>query len=171
MACHAHLPARTLQWPHLMSVWIVFVARLLLVLLFFPFSALDKILNFKDAVAQASEAVATPWIAKCLIVSGFALEVSMSGAILSGFADRLAALIMAVYCALTALLWKQFWNTPGFRLKGPSAARDVFWDFLKNFAVAGGFLLLAIGANGSGIGELWTHPFGSTHPYEISSAQ
>lgn len=154
-----------------MSVWIVFLARLLLVLLFLPFSALDKVLNFKDAVAQASRAIATTWISKFLILAGFALEVSMSTAVLTGIADRLAALIMAVYCLLTALLWKQFWKTPGFRLKGPSAARDVFWDFLKNFAVAGGFLLLAIGANGSGIGELRTHLFGSTHPYELSSSE
>lgn len=151
-----------------MNSWIVFLARLLLVLLFLPFSALDKILNFKDAVVQASEATAAPWIARPLILAGFATEVLMSIAILIGFSDRLAALIMAVYCVLTALLWKQFWKSPEFRLKGPSAARDVFWDFLKNLSVAGGFLLLAIGANGSGIRELWAHPLGSTHPYEGS---
>src|SRR5665213_2584256 len=110
-----------------MSAWLVFLARLLLVLLFLPFSALDKVLNFKDAVAQASQAAATSWFAKLLILAGFALELSMSAAILTGFADRLAALIMAVYCVLTALLWKQFWKLPGFRLKGRSAARDVFW--------------------------------------------
>jgi putative oxidoreductase len=154
-----------------MSAGLVFLARLLLVLLFFPFSALDKILNFKDAVAQASQAAMTPWRAKLLIFAGFALEVSMSAAILSGIADRLAAFIMALYCVLTALLWKQFWKGPGFRLKGRSAARDVFWDFLKNLSVAGGFLLLAIGANGSGITELWTHPLGSTHPYEASNSE
>ena len=122
-----------------MSAWIVFLARLLLVLLFLPFSALDKILNFKDAVAQASQAAALSWAAKLLILAGFALEVSMSAAILSGIADRLAACIMALYCVLTALLWKQFWKAPGFRLKGRSAARDVFWDFLKNLSVAAAF--------------------------------
>src|SRR5579863_6836086 len=74
-----------------MSSWIVFLARLFLVLLFLPFSALDKVLNFKGAIAQASEATATPWIAKLLILAGFALEVSMSAAVLAGFADRLAA--------------------------------------------------------------------------------
>lgn len=154
-----------------MSPWLVFSARLLLVLLFLPFSALDKVLNFKDAVGQASQAAATPGFAKLLILAGFSLELSMSAAILTGFADRLAALIMAVYCVLTALLWKQFWKLPGFRLKGRSAARDVFWDFLKNLSVAGGFLLLAIGANGSGITELWTHPLGSTHPYAASTPE
>jgi putative oxidoreductase len=154
-----------------MSFWAVFVARLALVLLFFPFSALDKVLNFDAAVAQASKATATRWMAKLLILAGFAIEVSMSAAVLSGFADRLAALILSVYCMLTALFWKQFWKSPDFRLKGPSAARDVFWDFLKNISVAGGFLLLAIGANGSGVSELWTHPLGSTHPYAAASPE
>ena len=154
-----------------MNSWAVFIARLSLVLLFFPFSALDKILNFEDAVGQASKATAVRWIAKLLIFSGFALEVSMSAAILTGIADRLAALILAVYCILTALLWKQFWKSPDFRLQGRSAARDVFWDFLKNISVAGGFLLLAIGASGSGMSELWTHPLGSTHPYEAASPE
>jgi putative oxidoreductase len=148
-----------------MTAWIVFAARLLLVLLFLPFSALDKLINFKSAVVQASEAIAAPAIAKSLIFGGLAIEVSMSTAILVGFADRLAALVMAVYCVLTALLWKQFWKSPDFRLKGPSSARAVFWDFLKNLSVAGGFVLLAIGANGSGLREFWIHPLGSTSPY------
>lgn len=151
-----------------MNSWIVFSARLLLVLLFFPFSALDKVLNFRAAVGQASEAV-TPWVANLSILAGLGTEILMSTAILTGIADRLAALLMAVYCVLTAILWKQFWKSPDFRLRGPSEARALFWDFLKNLSVAGGFLLLAIAANGSGISELWAHPFGSTHPYVTSS--
>lgn len=152
-----------------MSVAIVLFARLLLVLLFFPFSALDKVLNSKAAVGQAAEIAVIPRIAKLLVIAGFTTELVMSIAILTGFADRLAALIMAAYCLLTALLWKQFWRSPEFRLKGRSAARAVFWDFLKNVSVAGGFLLLAIGANGSGFRALWAHPLGSTHPYEAAS--
>ena len=69
----------------------------------------------------------------------------MSLAILTGFADRLAAFILGGYCLVTALLWKQFWATPDFRLQGASQGREVFWDFLKNLALAGGFLLLAFG--------------------------
>jgi putative oxidoreductase len=148
-----------------MSILIVFVTRLLLVLLFLPFSALDKVLNFRDAVGQASQAVAAPWFAKALILAGLSIEVFMSLAVLTGTADRLAAVIMAGYCVVTALLWKQFWKTPDFRLKGPSHGRDLFWDFLKNLSVAGGFLMLALGADGSGLGQLAVHPFGSTHPY------
>jgi putative oxidoreductase len=151
-----------------MSSWIVFLARMLLVSLFLPFSALDKVLNFSEAVGQASRAASQPWVARLLILAGLATEVVMSTAILSGFADRLAAVIMAGYCIMTALLWKQFWKSPGFRLQGISPARGLFWDFLKNLSVAGGFLLLALGANGSGIREFANHPLGSTHPYDAA---
>jgi putative oxidoreductase len=91
----------------------------------------------------------------------------MSLAILVGVADRLAALILAGYCVVTALLWKQFWTEPDFRLKGKSDGREVFWDFLKNVALAGGFLLLAFGSNAAGVGSFLHHPLASSHPYEI----
>ena len=150
-----------------MIILIVFLTRLSLVLLFFPFSALDKILNFGEAVSQASQAAVAPWFAKLLILAGLAVEVCMSIAILAGIADRLAAVVLAGYCVVTAFLWKQFWRTPDFRLKGASQGRGLFWDFLKNLAVAGGFLVLAVGADGSGLGQLMNHPFSSTHPYRV----
>lgn len=153
----------------LMTIGATFAARCLLVLLFLPFSALDKMLNFEDAVAQASQAASAPWIARTLILMGFATEVLMSIAILSGIADRLAALVMAGYCTLTALLWKQFWKAPDFRLKGSSQGRGLFWDFLKNLSVAGGFLVLAVGVDGSGLKQLNDNVFGSTHPYAAAS--
>jgi putative oxidoreductase len=151
-----------------MSILIAFAARLLLVMLFFPFSALDKLLNFRDAVGQALQAAPTPWIARTLIVAGLAIEVTMSISILAGVADRLAAVIMAGYCIVTAFLWKQFWKAPDFRLKGSSQGRGLFWDFLKNLSIAGGFLLLAVGTDGTGVSGLATHPFASTHPYAVS---
>ncbi len=39
------------------SIAVAFGVRLLLVMLFLPFSALDKILNFRGAVGQARQAV------------------------------------------------------------------------------------------------------------------
>jgi putative oxidoreductase len=77
----------------------------------------------------------------------------------------MAAFILAGYCIVTALLWKQFWKTPDFRLKGVSRGRDVFWDFLKNLAVAGGFLALALGPNANGVQKFVDHPLASSHPY------
>jgi putative oxidoreductase len=151
----------------MLGVLITFAVRCLLVGLFLPFSALDKILNFKLAIGQASRAVPNRAFAALLIASGFCIEVFMSLAVLTGVADRLAALILAGYCLITALLWKQFWRQPDFRLKGTSSGREMFWDFLKNFSLAGGFLLLAFGSNAAGVSSFLHHPLASSHPYEI----
>jgi putative oxidoreductase len=145
-----------------------FAARLSLVLLFLPFSALDKVLNFEAATGQAGEAVSSKGLARALILVGLAVEVVMSALVLTGVADRAAAFVLAGYCAVTALLWKRFWREPDFRLVGKSRGREVFWDFLKNFAVAGGFLALAWGGpSAAGVRAFLADPLGSTHPYAI----
>ena len=149
----------------LLSIVVTFAARALLVMLFLPFSALDKILNFKQAVGQAAEAIPNRFLAAIAILAGLGVEILMSLAILAGIADRMAAFILAGYCIVTALLWKQFWKQPDFRLKGASRGRDVFWDFLKNLALAGGFLALAFGANASGFQHFLAQPLASSHPY------
>lgn len=149
----------------MLSLVVIFAVRLLLVVLFLPFSALDKILNFKQAISQASEAVPARWLAVVLILVGFAVEVLMSLAILTGIADRLAAFVLAGYCLVTAILWKQFWRAPNFRLRGDSAGREVFWDFLKNGGLAGGFLILSLGTNASEVRHFTDHPLESSHPY------
>jgi len=147
------------------SILVTFLARLLLVLLFLPFSALDKVLNFRSAVAQASEATSNQDMAKILILVGLSIEIVMSLGVLTGIADRFAAFVLAGYCIITALLWKQFWKQPDFSLRGKSAGREVFWDFLKNLAVAGGFLMITIGPNASSVWQFLHAPFSSTHPY------
>jgi putative oxidoreductase len=153
----------------LLSIVAAFAARALLVMLFFPFSALDKILNFRQAVDQAAEAAPRRSLAAVLIFAGLGVEVFMSLAVLTGIADRLAALVLAVYCVVTALLWKQFWKTPDFRLCGASHGRELFWDFLKNLALGGGFLALAFGASANGFERFVSHPLASSHPYSLSS--
>jgi putative oxidoreductase len=142
----------------LSALWITVLVRCLLVALFLPFSALDKILNFGAAVDQAAQAAANRSVARLLILLGLGVEVLMSSAILTGIADRLAALVLAGYCLLTAALWKQFWRSS-------SHGRDLFWDFLKNCALAGGFLLLAFGGNRAGVERFWEHPLASSDPY------
>jgi len=152
----------------LLSIVVAFAARALLVMLFLPFSALDKILNFKQAVEQAAEATPNRSLATMMIFAGLGVEVVMSLAILMGVADRMAAIILAGYCGVTALLWKPFWKAPDFRLRGSSKGRDVFWDFLKNLALAGGFLALAFGASSTGFQSFLAHPLASSHPYAHS---
>jgi putative oxidoreductase len=151
----------------MLSILVAFAVRCLLVGLFLPFSALDKVLNFRDAVDQAAQAISSRLLARVLILCGLGVEVVMSLCILTSVADRLAAFILAGYCMVTALLWKQFWKTPDFRLKGKSQGRELFWDFLKNFALAGGFLMLAFGASASGVSRFVSDPFASSHPYVV----
>ena len=146
-----------------LAVLATLATRYLLVMLFFPFSALDKIINFRGAVAQASQ-IAPGVLAVVLILVGLSVEILMPIAILTGIADRAAGLIMAGYCMVTALLWKQFWRPGDFWRAGDSKARDLFWDFLKNFSLAGGFLLLVVGVHG-GLDAFFVNPLASTHPY------
>jgi putative oxidoreductase len=140
------------------------------VLLFLPFSALDKALNRKAALAQAAEG-APRALAPLLILCGIGVEVFMSLGVLTGVADRLAALVLAAYCAATAILWKRFWRTGDFRLRGPSQGREVFWDFLKNLALAGGFLMLTTGGTAGGAARFAAAPFASSHPYAVATPE
>ncbi|MCE4224953.1 DoxX family protein [Methylobacterium sp. C25] len=150
------------------EVLVTFLARLSLVLLFLPFSALDKVLNFSAATGQAERIVSSKTLARALILVGLFVEIVMSAGVLGGIADRFCAFVLAGYCGVTALLWKQFWREPDFRLVGKSQGREVFWDFLKNFAVAGGFLMIAFGPNAGGVARFIEAPFASTHPYSTT---
>lgn len=150
------------------EILVTFLTRLSLVLLFLPFSALDKVLNFAAATDQAGEATSSRTLAKGLILVGLFVEVVMSLGVLTGVADRFTAFVLAGYCAATAVLFKQFWRAPDFRLRGPSKGREAMWDFLKNFAVAGGFLLVTFGTQAGDVGSFFAAPFSSTHPYSAA---
>ncbi|HVI61436.1 MAG TPA: DoxX family membrane protein, partial [Bradyrhizobium sp.] len=118
------------------SISLALAIRVVLVLLFLPFSALDKVLDFRSAVAQAREAVPNKAAATALILVGLFVEVFMSAGVVSGIADRACAFVLAGYCAVTALVWKQFWRPGDFWSSSDGKARALFWDFWKNLALA-----------------------------------
>jgi len=149
-----------------LSIAIAFVVRLLLVLLFLPFSALDKILNFRGALTQARRAAPSKAFAVILVLLGLGVEIGMSAAILTGISDRAAAFILAGYCLVTALLWKPFWRPGDFWSNNQGVARGLFWDFWKNVALAGGFLLITFGVTAGSTAQFFADPFASTHPYQ-----
>ena len=153
------------------QIIVAFLVRLSLVALFLPFSALDKLLEFDAAVGQARETFPSKSLATIAIVAGFCVELFMSLAVLTGVADRLGAFILAGYCAVTALLWKRFWKPGDFWVRGASKARGLFWDFLKNFAVAGGFLLITFGTGAASVDAFFDRPLSSTHPYTRSTTE
>ena len=148
---------------------LILLVRYGLVVLFFPASALDKILNFKGAVKQAKQVFSANSVAITLILVGVFIELVMPLGILSGVADRLAAFIMAGYCAVTALLFKRFWEPGDFWASGESHGRDLFWDFLKNFSLASGFLLIVVGLDGHAWHSFVTDPLASSHPYATAA--
>jgi putative oxidoreductase len=147
------------------GILIQLAIRCLLVILFLPFSALDKIVNFRGAVAQAQQAIPSVSMATAAIIAGAMIEIAMSAGIVTGIADRMAAFLLGGYCMVTALLWKQFWVPGDFWRAGESKGRDLFWDFLKNFSLAGGFMILTFGVTDQTAVAFLVHPLASSHPY------
>ncbi len=119
------------------------VARVLLVLMF-PFSALDKVLHWDAALAQARSSVLPG--AQVSLVVAMVVEVAAPICIVVGWHAEVAALVLAVFCVATALLYHPFWHAGDFWAEGNSVDRSHFWDFTKNFGLAGGLLLVALGA-------------------------
>jgi putative oxidoreductase len=144
---------------------VIFLLRLMLVSLFFPFSALDKILNFSGACDQAQTLIKPRTPATCMILAGLAVEIITPLCILSGIADRAAALVLALYCMATAILFKQFWSPGDFWRRGASKGRDFFWDFLKNFSLSAGILFITFGTGPANLHGFLENPLASTHPY------
>jgi putative oxidoreductase len=153
-----------------LMIGLTLAIRVGLILLFLPFSALDKILNFRGAVLQAGEVSPVRSVAIGLILCGLFIEIFMSLGVVTGFADRACALVLACYCGVTALLWKQFWKPGDFWTSGTGKGRTMFWDFLKNFALGAGFLLLTFGTNASTAASFFSHPFASSRPYTAAQS-
>jgi putative oxidoreductase len=143
------------------------VVRYGLVLLFLPFSALDKILGFDHAVTQAQSIFKPRSIAVAMILIGLFVEVVCTLGVVTGVADRACALIIAGYCAATAVLYKQFWAQGDLWSKPDGKGRTLLWDFLKNLSLGAGFLLIVIGTDGAGLAPFLHAPFASSHPYGV----
>ena len=152
----------------MLSISLALGIRVVLVLLFLPFSALDKVLDFRNAVAQAQDAVQNKAAATALFLIGLFVEVFMSAGVVSGIADRACAFVLAGYCAVTALVWKQFWRPGDFWSSSDGKARALFWDFWKNLALAAGFLLIVFGTDASSIAQFLAHPTIQSHPYRLT---
>lgn len=146
-----------------MNILAAVVIRVCLVILF-PFSALDKILDWNGALKQASSSFLPG--APVLLILGMTCEIVTPILIVCGWHDRLAAFVLAGYCAVTALLFHNFWAYGDFWARGDSKGRTHFWDFLKNFGLVGGLLLIVLGAPLASVDYVMHHPLSSTPAYE-----
>ena len=141
------------------------VVRYGICMLFLPFSAMDKVFSFDHAVKQAQQVFTPRPMATAVLMVGLFVELVCTSCVILGRADRAAAFVIAGYCAVTALLYKQFWKPGDFFADPEGKARGLFWDFLKNLSLGAGFLLLVIGTDGSGLQPFLDAPFASSHPY------
>jgi len=134
----SHLPA------------LLLLARVLLVCMF-PFSALDKVLHWNDALKQADSG----WLpgSPILLVLAMITEVVTPVCIVAGWHAELAALVLMAFCVATALVYHPFWTQGDFWAQGDSVARGHFWDFTKNLGLAGGLLLVVLGVAFAGGGR------------------
>lgn len=128
---------------------LLLLARICLVLMF-PFSAIDKIVHWKDALAQANSSFTGSTTSSFLpggplLVAAMVIEFVTPICIVLLWHERPAALLLAAFCVVTALLYHPFWRQGDFWVQGNSVDRQHFWDFTKNFGLTGGLLLVAAG--------------------------
>jgi putative oxidoreductase len=150
------------MWLNLYLIPIII--RVCLVVLF-PFSALDKIVFWKDALAQADASILPKSSGPPLLLSAIVVEAAAPFCIVFGWHDRIAALVLALFCVVTAILYHPFWKFSDFWKSGNSVARGHFWDFLKNFGLVGGLLLVVFATQLAPAGVIARRPLSSTAIY------
>jgi putative oxidoreductase len=131
--------------------------RICLVVLF-PFSALDKIVNWGSAMRQAGSLPFKP----AMLVASIAVEIVTPICIVTGWHDRAAAVILAGFCVITAVLFHQFWRFPDFWRFKEGDGLGHFWEFLKNFGLVGGIGLIVLAPRLLPVSEAIRHPLAST---------
>jgi putative oxidoreductase len=141
------------------TVWIV--ARVGLIAMF-PFSAIDKIWHWKNAIAQTKSG-GIPG-APVLLVLAIMVEGLTPIFIVAGWFDRPAALLLAGFCMVTAFLYHPFWTYQDFFSdRDDSVAREHFWQFLKNSGLVGGLLLVVFAGTLDQPSEIMRPPTWSSH--------
>ena len=118
------------------------IAKVLIVLIF-PFSSLDKIINWQAAVKQANSSVLPG--GPVLLILAMIVEIVTPICIVFNIYPGWAAFVLAGYCAITAILYHNFWSYPHFWKAGSEGSPHI-WDFFKNFAIVGGCIYIMLGS-------------------------
>lgn len=119
------------------------VAKIFIVIIF-PFSALDKVINWRSALEQANSSF-LPGGAVLLVLAGIVEVVTPICIVFNCYAGW-AAVVLAGYCAVTALLYHNFWSYPRF-WAADSDGHPHVWDFFKNFAIVGGCIYIIMASS------------------------
>lgn len=151
------------------TIAVALIARICLVGMF-PFSALDKILWWRNALDQANSSFVPG--GPVLLVLAIIVEAVTPVCIVLGWHDRAAAFVLAGFCVVTAVLYHRFWTFPDFwSPRADSKAREHFWQFLKNFGLVGGLLLVVFGGPLTPPRDVVAHPLSSTGTYGAPGAE
>ncbi len=127
-----------------MSAALIWYAARVCLVAMFPFSAIDKLWHWRASLQQ-TESSGLPG-GKVMLVAAILVEAIAPVMIIAGWYDRLGAVVLAGFCVVTAFLYHPFWKGPDFfSPASDSKAREHFWQFLKNFGLVGGLLLVVFG--------------------------
>jgi putative oxidoreductase len=114
------------------------LARIFIVCIF-PFSFIDKIINWDNALEQATSS----WLpgGPVLLILAMIVELFTPPMIVFGFYAGVAAFVLAGYCVVTGVVYHAFWTYPRF-WSPQSEGYPHIWDFFKNFGLAGGLIFI-----------------------------
>ena len=141
----------------LIDDYVPLLLRIALVVLF-PFSALDKIVNWSSAMKQAGNTAYAP----PMLIAAILVEILAPVCIVVGWHDRLAAFVLAGFCAVTAVLYHQFWTYKDFWRFKEGEGLEHFWEFLKNFGLVGGLGIVMLAPHTLPLSTVGQHPLAST---------
>ena len=119
------------------------LGRILLALIFIT-SGFGKIGGFEGTAGY----IASKGLPLASVVAALTILIELGGglAVLFGFLTRWAALALAVFSVLAAVIFHAYWGVPADQVMGQQI------NFWKNISIAGGFLVLAaFGAGGISI--------------------
>ena len=116
------------------------VGRVLLALMFL-LSGIGKIGGFEGTVGYISS-VGLP-LPSVLAAGALVLEIVAGIALIIGYKTRWAALTLALFTLVAAFLFHNYWAMPA----GQQMMQQII--FLKNLAVTGGLLMLAMAGPGA----------------------
>ena len=110
------------------------LGRLMIAALFLP-AGIGKLAGF----AGVSGLIASKGLPLAPLVAAatIALEIAAALALAVGFRTRLAALALAAFTLMAAIVFHDFWAAPAAQATAQSQA------FFKNIGIAGGLLILA----------------------------
>lgn len=110
------------------------IGRIMLALIFIT-SGFGKIGGFEGTAGY----IASKGLPVASVVAAVTILIELGGglAILFGFLTRWAALALAVFSVLAAVIFHAYWGVPADQVMGQQI------NFWKNISIAGGFLVLA----------------------------